>query len=97
MCPDIRVSTPFTDNEVTRYESPLAIHYFAATLTAFRKKLEEEAGETVAEMDLNAATMLYDLCRFTGLDNHQMTEVIGKSVSALFEMLEVAQFELVEG
>ncbi len=48
-----------TSNEAAHYESPLAAHHFAATLTAFRKRLEGEAGESVAEMDLNAATMLY--------------------------------------
>lgn len=71
-----------------RYESPLEEHRLTATLVDFRHKLEVESEETVGHLELNAAMLLDDLCRFIGLTKEQRAQVLGKTATSMAHLLD---------
>jgi hypothetical protein len=50
----------------------------AKSLTLFRQHLEAEAAEPIANLEVNAALLLSDLCQFLGLGAPQQSQVLGK-------------------
>ena len=52
--------------------------YLAGRLARFRARLEQEAEQPVGDLEVNAALLLSDLCRFLGLDEPQYVYVLGE-------------------
>lgn len=51
--------------------------YVTGKLRRFRARLEQEAEQSVGDLEVNAALLLSDLCRFLGLDEQQHDYVLG--------------------
>jgi hypothetical protein len=57
----------------------------SAALAEFRRCLERENGEPVHSLEVNAALLLNDLCRFLTLGDKQRCQVLGKPAAAYIE------------
>ena len=53
--------------------------YLTGRLAQFRVDLEKGTGQPIGVLQVNAALLLSDLCRFMGLDEEQHNHVLGKS------------------
>lgn len=63
--------------------------YMAGQLTQFRADLEEGTGQPISDLQINAALLLSDLCRFLSLDEQQHDHVLGTSgVQHVMQVLE---------
>lgn len=63
--------------------------YLAGRLARFRARLEREAEGPIGDLEVNAALLLSDLCRFLGLDEQQYTYVLGEhGVKYVLEVME---------
>ena len=79
-------------NPPSRYVK--AIQYASLTdlLTHFRQTLEAENKKTVQELDnINAATILSDLCVFLGLSDQNRRKVLGAKAATYLDDLLVLQ------
>ena len=57
-------------------------------LADFRKQLERESGGNVAQLDMNTAEMLSDLCNFLGLSDKNRRIVLGRDGARHIDMIE---------
>jgi len=73
---------------------PQEAEQFTAQLTRFRRKLEEESGEPVEGMEVNAALLLLDVSKFMGLNETQACDVLGKSAAAHVAVILETQVKL---
>jgi hypothetical protein len=72
------------------------VEYFSLTaaLRHFREELEKGTGAKVQEVDVNAALLLSDICRWIGLSEEKRREVLGKSASVWVSSLEAEPIKL---
>jgi hypothetical protein len=59
--------------------APQTVEYACMSdlLKQFRQFIEEQAGQPVQEVEINAALLLSDLCLFLGLDAGNQVKVLG--------------------
>jgi hypothetical protein len=63
--------------------------YLTGRLARFRAELEEGTEQSIGTLQINAALLLSDLCRFLGLDEQQHDYVLGEGgVQHVLEVLE---------
>ena len=63
--------------------------YMAGQLARFRADLEEGTGQPISDLQINAALLLSDLCRFLGLDEQQHNHVLGANgIQHVMQVLE---------
>jgi len=60
-------------------------------LTRFRRQVERDAGQPIETLDLNAALLLSDLCRFMGLPDEGCDRVLGARAVAFVGQVETQQ------
>ncbi len=68
------MSTQPNQNSFDNYE----FVSLATELMGFRQQLEAEAGEPVSAIEVNAALLLFDLCKFLGIGDAQCLRILGR-------------------
>ncbi len=66
------------------------VEYFSLTaaLKHFRQEVEKGSGEPIQKIEINAALLISDICRWIGLSEERRSEVLGKSATAFVESIE---------
>ena len=63
--------------------------YLTTKLTQFRTQLEKTSGHSIDTLEVDAALMLSDLCRFLGLEEAQHNRVLGDAgIASVLDHLE---------
>ncbi len=73
--------------ELPKYIRGVEFFSLSAALAEFRRCLERESGAPIQDMELNAALILNDLCRFLHLGEKQRQQVLGKSAVTCIEAM----------
>ncbi len=63
-------------------------------LARFRQQVEREAGQPIESLDLNAALLLSDLCRFLELSDEGCGRVLGDGAAAFVGHVETQRVGL---
>ncbi len=71
--------------DVTKITKGVEFFSLSAALAEFRRCLERESGEPVQNLEVNAALLLNDLCRFLTLGDKQRRQVLGQPATAYVE------------
>jgi hypothetical protein len=66
------------------------VEYFSLTaaLKHFRQQVESGTGAPIQNVEINAALLLDDVCKFIGLSEDRRREVLGKSAAAFVSSVE---------
>lgn len=67
---------------------------FTELLARFRQQVERDAGQPLETLDLNAALLLSDLCRFMELPEEGCGHVLGAGAAAFVGQVETQRVSL---
>ena len=73
---------------IPRWVKGIEYKSLTVLLADFRKQLERESGGNVAQLDMNTAEMLSDLCNFLGLSDKNRRIVLGKDGAQYVDLIE---------
>ena len=73
--------------ELPKYIRGVEFFSLSAALAEFRRCLERESEMPIQDIELNAALLLHDLCRFLKLGEMQRQQVLGKAGAAFIQTL----------
>jgi len=74
------------------------VEYFSLTaaLKHFRQQVESGTGAKIQNLDINAALLLDDVCKFIGLSDDRRREVLGKSAASFVASVESEPVKLAD-
>ena len=74
------------------------IEYFSLTaaLKHFRQQVESGTGAPIQNIEINAALLLDDVCKFIGLSDDRRREVLGKSAASFVAGVESEPVKLAD-
>lgn len=78
--------------ELPKYIKGVEFFSLGAALAEFRRWLERENGTPIQDIELNAALLLHDLCRFLKLGEKQRQQVLGQSGVEFVQTLHDTRF-----